>query len=52
MNNTIKFLISNNDSEKRLDIFKRGHNLKRVEIDSSFPKYIHQNKIKLKKWIV
>ena len=38
--------------EKGLDIFKRGHNLKRVEIDSSFPKYIHQNKIKLKKWIV
>ena len=38
--------------EKGQDIFERGHNLKKVEIDSSFPKYILQNKDKLKKWIV
>ena len=38
--------------EKGQDIFERGHNLKKVKIDSSFPKYILQNKDKLKKWIV
>ena len=38
--------------EKGQDIFERGHSLKKVEIDSSFPKYILQNKDKLKKWIV
>ena len=38
--------------EKGQDIFERGHNLKKVEIASSFPKYILQNKDKLKKWIV
>ena len=38
--------------EKGQDIFERGHNLKKVDIDSSFPKYILQNKDKFKKWIV
>ncbi len=38
--------------EKGQDIFKRGHNLKKIDIDSSFPKYILENKDKLKKWIV
>ena len=38
--------------EKGQDVFERGHNLRKVEIDSSFPKYILQNKDKLKKWIV
>ena len=38
--------------EKGKDVFERGHNLKKVEIDSSFPKYILQNKDKLKKWII
>ena len=38
--------------EKGQDIFERGHKLKKVEIDSSFPKYIFENKDKLKKWIV
>ena len=38
--------------EKGQDIFERGHNLRKVEIDSSFPKYILQNKDKLKKWII
>ena len=34
------------------DIFERGYNLKKLEIDSSFPKYILENKDKLKKWII
>ena len=34
------------------DIFERGFNLKKLEIDSSFPNYIVQNKDKLKKWII
>ena len=34
------------------DIFKRGYSLKKVEIDSSFPEYILQNREKLKKWII
>ena len=38
--------------KKGQDILERGHSLKKVEIDSSFPKYILQNKDKLKKWIV
>ena len=38
--------------EKGQDIFERGHKLKKVEIDSSFPKYIFENKDKLKKWII
>jgi len=38
--------------KKGQDIFQRGHNLKKVEIDSSFPKYILQNKDKLKQWII
>ena len=33
------------------DIFDRGYILKKVEIDSTFPKYILKNKDKLKKWI-
>ena len=38
--------------EKGEDIFDRGYKIKKVEIDSSFPKYIFENKEKLKKWIV
>ena len=34
------------------DIFERGYNLKKVEVDSTFPKYILKNKDKLKKWII
>ena len=34
------------------DIFDRGINYKRVEIDNSFPKYIVDNKEKFKKWII
>ena len=34
------------------DIFNRGYDLKKVEVDSSFPRYILENKEKLKKWII
>ena len=38
--------------KKGQDIFERGFNLKKVEVDSSFPRYILENREKLKKWIV
>ena len=34
------------------DIFNRGFNYKKVEIDHTFPKYIVDNKEKLKEWII
>ncbi len=37
--------------EREEDIFGRGYKIKKVEIDSSFPKYILNNKDKLKEWI-
>ena len=37
---------------KGQDIFERGHSLKKIEIDSSFPDYVLKNKEKLKKWII
>ena len=52
-----KFDIVNTDSikskiENWQDIFSRGYTLKKVEVDSTFPRYILENKDKLKKWIV
>ena len=43
----IKQSISNN-----IDLFDRNFKYKEVEIDSSFPKYILENKDKLKTWII
>ena len=37
--------------EQGQDIFERGYKLKKVELDSTFPKYVLENKDKLKKWI-
>ena len=34
------------------DIFDRGIIYKKVQIDDSFPKYIIENKEKLKEWII
>ena len=34
------------------DIFERGHKLKRIELDDSYPKYIFENKDKFLKWII
>ena len=42
----------NSKIQKGQDIFDRGHNLKRVELDSTFPSYILNNKEKFKKWLV
>ena len=38
--------------EKGEDIFERGYQLKKVEVDSKFPKYILDNKDKFEKWII
>ena len=38
--------------EKNEDIFGRGYEIKRIEIGESFPKYVLDNKEKLKEWIV
>ena len=38
--------------KKGQDIFERGHVLKKVDLDFSFPEYIVKNKEKLKKWII
>jgi beta-1,4-mannosyl-glycoprotein beta-1,4-N-acetylglucosaminyltransferase len=35
-----------------IDIFDRGINYKKVELDESFPKYITDNKAKFKDWII
>ena len=37
--------------EKGEDVLGRGYKLRKIEMDSSFPKYIIKNKDKLKKWI-
>ena len=34
------------------DIFNRKLTFKRIEIDHTFPKYITENKEKLKEWII
>jgi len=44
---SIRFKIQNNK-----DIFDRGYKIKKIEMDKSFPKYILDNKEKLKDWIV
>ena len=38
--------------ESGQDVLERGFKLKKVDIDTSFPKYIIDNKEKLKKWIM
>ena len=38
--------------EQGKDIFNRGYNLRKVDIDNTFPNYILKNKDKLKMWIV
>ncbi|MEK9954388.1 MAG: glycosyl transferase family 17, partial [Pelagibacteraceae bacterium] len=34
------------------DIFNRGFELKKINIDSNFPEYIQNNKDKLSDWII
>lgn len=37
---------------KNIDIFNRGHKLKKVDIDNSFPDFIFNNIDQFKKWII
>ena len=53
--NKVNFVNQGNIKEKIImgkDIFDRGIIYKKVQIDSSFPKYIVDNKEKLKEWII
>ena len=53
--NTDDFTDEVNIEEKvklRKDIFNRGYSYNKVEIDNTFPKYIIENKEKLKDWIL
>ena len=34
------------------DIFKRGHTLKKVDLDQTYPEFIYNNRAKLLKWII
>ena len=34
------------------DIFNRGFELKKIDIDETYPKYIRNNKLLLKNWII
>ena len=42
----------NQKIKNSIDIFNRGYQLKRIDIDSSFPEYVYKNKKLLKDWIV
>ena len=37
---------------KNEDIFNRGFNLKKIDLDLNFPSFILKNREKLKKWII
>ena len=37
---------------KGIDIFNRGFKLKKIDIDETYPKYIRDNKLLLKDWII
>ena len=53
--NKPEFANSKNIEEKikmRKNIFNLGFSYKKIEIDHTFPKYIVQNKEKLKRWII
>jgi len=38
--------------EQGRDIFDRGYQIKKIEIDNSYPEYIYNNQVSLKNWIV
>ena len=38
--------------EKKIDLFNRGHNYKKIEINETFPKYFLNNLEKYKKFII
>ena len=41
----------NQKIKNNIDIFDRGYQLKKIDIDSSFPEYVYKNK-NLKDWII
>ena len=38
--------------DKKVDLFNRGHQYRKILLDESFPKYILDNKKKFKNWIL
>ena len=53
--NPINLLNKKNIEEKikkQKNIFNLGFSYKKIEIDNTFPKYIIENKEKLKEWII
>tara|TARA_B100001057_G_C22670497_1_gene879656 strand:- start:236 stop:997 length:762 start_codon:yes stop_codon:yes gene_type:complete len=38
--------------KKRIDLFERGHQYTRLNLDNKFPKYLIDNKLKYKKYII
>ena len=38
--------------EQKIDLFERGHNYEKVELDETFPKYLIENKLKYKEYII
>ena len=42
----------NQKIKNSIDIFNRGYQLKKIDIDSSYPEYVYKNKKLLKDWIV
>ena len=42
----------NQKIKNNIDIFNRGYQLKKIDIDDSFPEYIYKNKKLLKDWII
>ena len=47
-----KFFSLKEKIKSQKDIFNRKLTFKRIEIDHTFPKYITENKEKLKEWII
>jgi len=44
--------IIKNKIENKIDLFERGHNYKKVELDKTFPKYLFNNFEKYKNYIL
>ena len=42
----------NQKIKNSIDIFNRGYQLKKIDIDGSFPEYVYKNKKLLKDWII
>ena len=49
---TISEILIEERIKNNQDVFDRGHNLKKIDIDDSFPDYIVNNVNYLKDWII